>query len=90
MNRLKLLDEPNIDYESIDDHIDDLAGEEMNGRQIRNAITTGRQLAQYKGKDFCYAHLKHVIKIAGRFERYLKGVKDGMTDDQLARDGGLR
>lgn len=90
MKRLKLMSEPNVDYESIDDHIDELAAEELNGRQIRNAITTGRQLAQYKGKSFGYAHLRHVIKIAAKFDHYLKGVKVGMTDDQLARDGGLR
>jgi hypothetical protein len=29
-------------------HLDDLAKQEMNGRQIRNAITTARQLAMYK------------------------------------------
>ncbi len=90
MNRLKLLDEPNIDYDGIDDHIDDLAVEEMNGREIRNAINTGRQLAQYKGKDFSYAHIRHVINVASKFDKYLKGVREGLTDDQLARAGGFR
>lgn len=62
----------------------------MNGRQIRNAITTARQLAQYQSKKLCYQHLRHVINVAGRFDKYLKGVKEGYTDDQIARDGGLR
>jgi AAA+ superfamily predicted ATPase len=90
MNRLKNMEEPNIDFEDIADHIDDLAKEDMNGRQIRNAITTARQLAQYKGKDFCYAHLKHVISVAGKFDKYLRTVKEGFSDDEIARGEQLR
>jgi AAA+ superfamily predicted ATPase len=90
MNRLKNMEEPNIDFEDIADHIDDLAKEDMNGRQIRNAITTARQLAQYKGKDFCYAHLKHVINVAGKFDKYLRTVKEGFSDDEIARGEQLR
>jgi len=62
----------------------------MNGRQIRNAITTARQLAQFDGKKFSYAQLQHVIGVAGKFEGYLKDVKQGYSDDQLARDDGIR
>ena len=90
IQRLKTMDEPNIDYKSIDDRINDLAKEELNGRQIRNAITTGRQLAQYRGNDFGYVHLRHVIKIAAKFDSYLKGMSKGMTGDQIAEDSGLR
>jgi ATP-dependent Clp protease ATP-binding subunit ClpA len=32
MNCLKNMEEPNIDFEDIADHIDDLAKEDMNGR----------------------------------------------------------
>jgi len=90
MNRLKLLGETNIDYDDIADHIDDLAKEEMNGREIRNAITTARQLAQFKEKNFCYTHLKHVIRVAGKFETYLKEGKEGFTEDEIARSDQVR
>jgi hypothetical protein len=90
MNCLKNMEEPNIDFEDIADHIDDLAKEDMNGRQIRNAITTSRQLAQYKGKDFCYAHLKHVISVAAEFDKYIETVKEGFSDDEIAREDQLR
>ncbi|KAL9085703.1 MAG: hypothetical protein Q9165_007452 [Trypethelium subeluteriae] len=89
-NRLRTLDEPRIDFDDLYDNIDSLAEEDLNGRQIRNAITTGRQLARFQGKDFTHKHLQHVIKIAGKFEKYLLDVKEGFSDDQLARDGGLR
>lgn len=62
----------------------------MNGRQIRNALTTARQLALYKGTDMDYGHLKHVINVAGKFDRYLLQVKEGTTDDQWAREEGVR
>ncbi|MCJ1360554.1 MAG: hypothetical protein MMC33_010562 [Icmadophila ericetorum] len=90
INRLKALGEKNIDFEDIECYIRELAAEEMNGRQIRNVITTASQLAQYKGKNLSSAHLKHVMGVARKFEGYLKGVKEGFSDDQIARDGGLR
>ena len=62
----------------------------MNGREIRNAITTARQLAKFKGQKVSHAHLKHVINVAGRFEAYLSTVKEGFTDDDIARESGLR
>ncbi|KAF5594801.1 AAA family ATPase [Fusarium pseudoanthophilum] len=40
-----------IDFDDIERHLADLAEEQMNGRQIRNAITTARQLAKFKGVD---------------------------------------
>ncbi|KAK0118304.1 hypothetical protein ONS95_012598 [Cadophora gregata] len=90
LQRLKTMHEPNIDHQSIDNRINDLAREELNGRQIRNVITTGRQLAQYRGKEFGYEHLRHVIKIATKFDNYLKGMSKGMTGDQVAKDSGIR
>ena len=62
----------------------------MNGRQIRNAVTTARQLAKYKETYLKHAHLKHVIKVAEKFDKYLLDVKQGTTDDQYAREGGIR
>ena len=62
----------------------------MNGRQIRNALTTARQLALYKKANMDYGHLKHVINVAGKFDRYLLQVKEGTTDDQWAREEGVR
>ena len=88
--RAKELDESNIDFEDIQDHIDELAKENVNGRQIRNAITTARQLAQYQRKGFCYRHLKHVIEIDGEFEKYLRDPREGLTDDQIKKGEGTR
>ncbi|KAI1632472.1 P-loop containing nucleoside triphosphate hydrolase protein [Biscogniauxia mediterranea] len=89
-NRLKDVGETEVDYDDLGDHIDELAKEEMNGRQIRNAITTARQMAQYDGEKFSYRQLKHVIKLANKFESYLKDVKQGISDDQMAREEGAR
>lgn len=51
----------------------------MNGRQIRNAITTARQYAQWKGMTLTYEHLRDVIEVAGRFDRYLDGLHGGLS-----------
>lgn len=90
LNRLKALDALAIDFDDIIDQIDDLSQFEMNGREIRNAITTARQLAQFKEKTLCYAHLKHVIRVSGKFGKYLKDLRDGLTEDDIKRDSGLR
>lgn len=90
LNRVKTLDQPMMDFEDIMDHVDDLSQVEMNGREIRNAITTARQLAQFKDKALCYSHLKHVIRVSGKFSKYLKDLRDGLTEDDLKRDSGLR
>ena len=90
LNRSKELDDSNVDFEDLTDHIDDLAKHDMNGRQIRNAITTARQLAQFKQKKFAYTHLKHVIEVGGAFESYLKGLREGYSDDQIKKGEGLR
>lgn len=90
IERLKSLGEANVEFDDLYDHMDELVDHEMNGRQIRNVITTARQLAQYRGKNLCYAHLKHVIDIAGRFDTYIQKVKEGFTDEELARDEGRR
>ncbi|KAI3326319.1 AAA family ATPase [Xylariaceae sp. AK1471] len=89
-NRLKRLGEENIDYDTVESYIEELSEYEMNGRQIRNAITTARQLARFKGKPMTYGHLRHVIKVAGKFDDYIKTVHESLTDDQIARDEGLR
>jgi AAA+ superfamily predicted ATPase len=89
INRVKSLDST-IDYEDIIDHIDDLSKVDMNGREIRNAITTARQLAQFKDKPLGYSHLDHVLRVNGKFGRYLNDLRDGLTDDDIKRDRGLR
>ncbi|KAK4937049.1 hypothetical protein LTR10_022235 [Elasticomyces elasticus] len=88
--RLESFDDNTIDFADLRDHLEDLAKEEMNGRQIRNAITTARQYAEWKGKIMTYEHLKDVIEVAGRFDKYMDKLHEGFTGDQLAEDEGLR
>lgn len=79
-----------MDFDDLNDHVDDMANFEMNGRQIRNAITTARQLAQYRWKKMDYKDLIHVIEVSNRFEDYLRGVEEGFGDDDISRSNGIR
>jgi SpoVK/Ycf46/Vps4 family AAA+-type ATPase len=90
IDRLKAIEEPEIDFNDIECYIPELAEAEMNGRQIRNAITVARKLARKQKKKLAYTHLKHVIKVSGHFDTYLKGTKEGMTADQFAKASGIR
>jgi len=90
LSRIKTFDDPIMDFEDIIDNIDELCQVDMNGREIRNAITTARQLAQFQNQSLCYAHLKHVIQVSGKFSKYLKDLRDGFTDDDVKRDSNIR
>lgn len=90
LSGLKLIGEENIDYDTVESYIEELAEYEMNGRQIRNAITTARQLARFKKKHMTWEHLCLVVKVAEKFDNYLKGVHEEMSDDMIARGEGIR
>lgn len=79
-----------IDAKDILSHIEDLAMPELNGREIRNVISTARQLARYRGQALRYNHLESVIAEAGKFDRYLKDLRNGFSADELQHDKGER
>lgn len=90
LERLEKLQDSSIDIGDLQDHLVDLKEEEMNGRQIRNALTSARQYAKWKNEKLTYAKLKDVIEVAGRFDKYLVKLHKRLTHDQLAEDEGLR
>jgi len=70
-------------------HLDELASEEMNGQQIRNAIVTARQLAKHRRERLGWDHLSQVIRTAAAFNRYLEKVR-GHNDEQWAKAEMIR
>lgn len=90
LTRLKEIDAESIDSEDIYDSLDEFAKMDLNGRAIRNAITTARQLAKHKNEVVSSSHLQYVIEVASRFDDYIKNVREGMSDEDFARDGGYR
>ncbi|KAL8353302.1 hypothetical protein RB601_003242 [Gaeumannomyces tritici] len=86
LNRLRALGEgDSIDFSEVASHMDELAGYEMNGREIRNAITTGRQLAKYMKEKMTFGHLKRAIGVTEKFDRYLAEVREADADDAGGR-----
>lgn len=81
--------EQEIDFKDILANLDDLAKVELNGRQIRNAVSTARQLAMFRGKSMQFSDLKVVINESEKFDAYLKEVT-GLSTDMIQRDKGLR
>ena len=78
-----------VDYEDLDDHLDDLAEFTLNGREIRNSVATASELAQFRKQKLEFKHLDHVIRMAGEFETYLMKTR-GHKDVDWARDQGNR
>ncbi|KIX00295.1 uncharacterized protein Z518_10434 [Rhinocladiella mackenziei CBS 650.93] len=90
IKHLEDMEEEAVDYEDLRDHIDELAGKPLNGRQIRNCITLARQLAQYNGDKLKHEHLEDVIQTQANFDSYTKTLNDDMTDDEKARELQIR
>ncbi|KAI3325335.1 P-loop containing nucleoside triphosphate hydrolase protein [Xylariaceae sp. AK1471] len=87
IRRLKELNEEGIDFVDLEDNIEELARNKLNGREIRNVITTARQNENYK---LNYEMMKQLIETTGEFDRYIEKLNGGHTYDQLAKDEGLR
>ncbi|RYP92936.1 hypothetical protein DL770_000986 [Monosporascus sp. CRB-9-2] len=79
-----------IDTRSIRAHLSELSELNLNGREIRNAISTARQLAMYKREPMGYDHLTRVINETRKFEDYIKELNRGFTADQIQKDKGER
>ncbi|KAI0017898.1 hypothetical protein F4780DRAFT_753660 [Xylariomycetidae sp. FL0641] len=98
IRRLKELNEDGIDFDDLKDHIEQLAQNRMNGREIRNVITTARQYARWERQQRAnpdtyqlnYEVMKEVIETSGKFDRYIEKLNGGLTHDQIAEDEGVR
>ncbi|KAF7538457.1 hypothetical protein G7054_g2875 [Neopestalotiopsis clavispora] len=92
LGRLEDLGEQDsVDLDDLRLHIDELAFYSMNGRQIRNSISTARQLALYKKTRMTFVHLQGSIILANKFEKYLAEVREGDTSEtfEKEKDGRL-
>jgi hypothetical protein len=75
-----------VDIKSMRDRLEDLAAAPLNGREIRNMISTARQLAVFRGEKLAYHHLDAVIAEAHKFEKYIRDVHDGFSSDQMKKE----
>ncbi|KAH7078573.1 hypothetical protein FB567DRAFT_534215 [Paraphoma chrysanthemicola] len=89
-DRLESFKDGSVDVDDLRDHLEELQSLEINGRQIRNAITTARQYADWKGKPMNYGHLTIALDVAAEFNDYSEKLRGGLTDDQIAEEEGIR
>jgi hypothetical protein len=90
MNFIRRLTTDDADAKDLLGHVDDLAKLRMNGREIRNALITARQLASYKGDRLSYAHLKHCIELSAKFSAYLNDLKGGNSSAVEEKEDWVR
>jgi SpoVK/Ycf46/Vps4 family AAA+-type ATPase len=79
----------NADFEELNEKIYVLAKHKLNGRQIRNTISTARQLAQYRKEKLRFVHMNQALQVVDEFEKYVTDVH-GHSDEEYARDLGTR
>lgn len=86
---IELENEEKINMEDLVDKIDLLAKHHLNGREIRNVITSARQLARYRKEPMDSSHLGQAIAVVDEFQTYVNKMH-GHTDDQYAQYRGDR
>lgn len=72
-----------IDTADIRGQLEKLAEPELNGREIRNAISTARQLAMFRGEKMGYKHIDRVINEAHKFQQYIIDLNQGFSADEV-------
>lgn len=90
-NFFEMIEEENdeIDMSEFYSRIDELAEEEMNGRQIRNCLKTAQHLSKFRNEPLSWRSLSQAITTASNFQKYLKDIQ-GHNDDTWAREERLR
>ncbi|KAJ8128237.1 hypothetical protein O1611_g5397 [Lasiodiplodia mahajangana] len=97
ISRLEGINEEGIDFADLKDNVETLAKHRLNGREIRNVITTARQYSRWERQQpqgrhvqLNYSMMKEVIETAGEFDQYIEKLNGGHTYDELAEDDRLR
>ncbi|KAI1122323.1 hypothetical protein F5Y10DRAFT_271227 [Nemania abortiva] len=97
ISRLEEINEEGIDFIDLKDNIERLAKHKLNGREIRNVVTTVRQYARWewqqpKGKQIQldFRMMEEMIETAGEFDKYIENLNGGYSYDELAEVDGLR
>ncbi|KAI1131336.1 AAA family ATPase [Nemania abortiva] len=91
MNFFNMLQESgrNANIRELKNKVDVLARQQLNGRQIRNAIRTASQLAMYRQETMSFTHLEQTIRITNEFEEYIEKTH-GHTAKEWAQSQNLR
>ncbi|KAF4540191.1 AAA family ATPase [Lasiodiplodia theobromae] len=78
-----------VDLDDLEMNVEKLARIDMNGRQIRNAVTTARHLAKFRKERLVYGHIQDAVETVTDFDKYLDTVR-GVLEERWAREDRLR
>lgn len=91
-NLLDLLEQSDPDaaeFAELRDYANDIAAAELNGREIRNALSTARRLALFRKQRLAVDHVKQVVDISSRFTKYLDQTHQ-VSDAERQKERGTR
>jgi hypothetical protein len=91
-NFLEMLEEDedgrgDVDIPQLQAHLDSLAAQNINGRQIRSALSTAQQLAAHREERLGIKHLEQVLKNLDRFNKHLNTAKRNAGDQYTGSIG---
>lgn len=79
-----------LEYDELLGQLDVFSDYDMNGRQIRNVITTARQIAQFSKKKVGTEFIHDAIEVTTKFDSYIRKVNEDLPDNEIARQYGVR
>ncbi|KAH8429197.1 uncharacterized protein LDX57_006866 [Aspergillus melleus] len=77
-----------VNIDDLKSHIQELSAVELNGRQIRNTVSTSLHLAQFCQTPLNYEHFKQIIGVTEEFEKHFESTR-GYSDIDWAGDRGI-
>ncbi len=81
--------ESDIDHPDLINQLDSFAHEPLNGRQIRNSIMTGLQIAAFQKCLMKSSHIWQVVHVAREFDQYLHPIGPSSLEHGVLEDEGL-
>ncbi|KAI8950163.1 hypothetical protein F4801DRAFT_550498 [Xylaria longipes] len=79
-----------VDIRNLRSNLTELSKFNLNGREIRNAISVARPLVKSEERKVDFESLKKVIRVQQKFDAYMKDVNEGLDDEKVAREEGKR
>lgn len=82
--------EDETDIDDVDDTVDFLVREKLNGREISNAVNTARTIARFRKEKLQLAHVESVLRVRHEFDRSLRDEARRLTSSATGSGGLLK
>lgn len=88
LQALRNVPKEEMDIEDVDEAVENVLQEELNGREISNAVNTARTIARYEKQRLQLRHIEMVVDVKRDFNKNLKREARRLTAERATGTGG--